>query len=348
MFTFEQIIFDFAPILFALAGFAVAFYVHHKKKTNMPMVCPLKGNCDTVTRSRYSTFLGVPVEKIGMLYYALVLIVYILNNVLAVGFPDVVMFLMIGITMGAFVFSLYLTFIQAFLVRSWCTWCLLSAGFSSFIFITALFGTHIDIVVLLKNYKTLIIVLHALAGAVGLGAATVSDVFFFKFMKDYRVSASEHEMVKTLSNVIWCALGLIIITGIGLFIPKSDVLLMSSKFLIKMTGVSVLVLNGLVLNMIVSPRLMDITFNEEHEHRSGELHVLRKLSFASGAISIVTWYTVFTLGLFPKIPVDYRTALLLYVLLLCFAVLCSQVMDRRMVRNYQKAHALSTPNEKRL
>ncbi len=338
MFASEQLLFNIAPIVFALAGSSVASYVHIKKTTNLPMVCPLKGDCDSVTRSRFSTFLGIPVETIGLAYYALVAVVYALNTILPSGLPDVVMFLTIGVTIGAFVFSLYLTFIQAFVVRSWCTWCLLSAGFSTFIFITAVFGTHIDIIVLLKNYKTLIIVLHALAGAVGLGAATVSDVFFFKFMKDYKVSQSEHEMVKTLSNVIWCALGIIIVTGIGLFVPKSDVLLMSSKFLIKMTGVGVLVLNGLVLNLLVSPRLMDITFHEGYDHKSGELHALRKLSFASGSISIVTWYMVFTLGLFPKIPVDYRTALLLYVALLCFAVAGSQFMDRRMVRNYRHEH----------
>ncbi len=340
MFTFQQLFFNLAPVIFGIAGFIVASYVYHKKKTDAPMVCPLKGDCDAVTRSRFSKFLGIPVEKLGMFYYGLVAIVYGLYNLMPQFFSDTVIFVMLWITIGAFIFSLYLTFIQAFVVRKWCTWCLFSAGFSTFIFITVLFGAHIDVVGLLKDYRTIIIIIHALAAAVGLGAATVSDVFFFKFMKDYRISENEHEMVKTLSNVIWAALGLIVLTGIGLFIPKSEILLQSTKFLIKMTGIGVLIVNGLFLNLLVSPRLIEITFREDHNHKDGELHLLRKLSFVFGSISIVTWYGVFVMGLLPSIPVDYRTALMLYILLLCFAVTGSQIMDRRMVRKYKAEHMM--------
>lgn len=343
MTIFEQIFFDLGPIIFALAGFGVAFYVFIKKKTAQPMVCPLNGHCDVVTSSRFSKFFGIPVERIGMVYYALIMLVYVVHNLIPWLLSETAIFLVTGVTIGAFAFSAYLVFLQGFVIRQWCTWCLFSAGFSTLIFITAVFGANIELVPLLAKYKTFIVILHALAAAIGLGAATVTDIFFFRFLKDYKISTGENEMMKTLSNVIWFALGLMIVTGVGLFLPESERLLESSKFLTKLVAVGVVIVNGIFLNFVVSPRLVDISFGEPHDHKSGELHFMRKLSFALGAVSIVSWYTIFILGSLKSIPVSFGTALSLYVLLLASAITMSQLFDRKMVRDYSKSHRDQTP-----
>ncbi len=334
MTLFEQIFFSLGPIIFGLAGLSVAGYVFWKKKTAQPMVCPLNGECEVVTTSQYSKFLGIPVEKIGILYYGLIVLVYTLHALIPWLLSDTVLFFIMGITIASFVFSLYLIFIQAFVLRKWCTWCLFSAGFSTFIFVTAVFGTQIDLVGLLTHYKMLIVILHALAAAVGVGTATVTDIFFFRFLRDYRISKGEHELMKTLSNIIWFALGVIVVTGIGLFIPRSEELLQSSKFLIKMVAVGVVIVNGVFLNLLVSPRLMEISFGESHDHKTGELHYFRKLSFALGAISITTWYTIFILGSLKSIPIDFGSALALYLLLLAGAITMSQLFDRKMRHDF--------------
>lgn len=343
MTIFEQIFFNLGPIIFGLAGLTVAGYVYIKKKTAQPMVCPLNGECEMVTTSRYSKFFGLPVELMGIFYYGLIILVYVLHNLIPWLLSDTIIFLLTGVTIGAFVFSLYLIFIQAFVLKKWCTWCLFSAGFSTFIFITAVFGAQIDLSAFLAEYRTVIIVLHALSAAVGLGAATVTDVFFFRFLKDYRISAGENGMMKILSNIIWFALGMIVVTGVGLFIPESERLLDSAKFLTKVVAVGVVIVNGIFLNLLVAPRLVDITFRESHDHKSGELHFLRKLSFALGAVSIVSWYTIFILGSIKSIPLSVGAAIALYALLLCFAVTASQLMDKKMVRDYSKNHHDNTP-----
>ncbi len=332
----EQVFFNLGPIIFGLAGFFVAFYVYIKKKTAKPMVCPLNGECDVVTTSKYSKFFGINVEILGMLYYLFIVFIYVLHNLIPWLLSPTIIFLVTGITIGAFIFSVYLVFIQAFILKKWCTWCLFSAGFSTFIFITALFGAKIDLPELLSQHRTFIIVLHALAGAVGVGTATITDILFFKFLKDYKISQSEHDLMNTLSNVIWFALGLIVITGIGLYIPESERLLNSSKFITKVTAVFVLILNGVMLNLIVSPKLMEITFGAEHEHIKGELKTLRKLSFALGAISISSWYLVFILGSLKKIPVTPKMGILLYFVLLLVAITFSQLFDRYMVAKRKK------------
>lgn len=335
-FVLEKIFFDFGPIIFGIAGFLLASYVYTKKQKQEVMVCPMNGSCDEVVNSRYSKFLGVPVEIMGMIYYAFIVLsyTYIFLNVDTVS--DTFKFFITGITVGAFFFSVYLVIIQAFILRKWCTWCLFSAGFSTFIFVTAVFGVDLSLILLLAKYKTVIVIFHAFAAAIGVGAATITDIFFFKYLKDYKISESEHKTMETLSGVIWVALGVLVITGIGLFIPQSEKLLESSKFITKSVAVLVLVINGIMLNLSISPRMMEITFGDNFSHQKGELHFMRKLAFALGGISIVSWYTIFILGSLKSIPVSIGTGICLYIALLCAAIIGSQVFDQMMINKRKK------------
>ena len=61
----------------------------------------------------------------------------------------------------------------------------------------------------------------------------VTDVFFMKFLKDYKISESESEILDTLSQVVWFALGLLILTGFALFLPTSWEYLAKTKFIAK-------------------------------------------------------------------------------------------------------------------
>jgi len=335
-FILENLFFEFGPIFFAICGFLLASYVYTKKHKKENLVCPMDGSCDEVVNSRYSKFLGVPVEVMGMFYYAFIVLTYTYIFLNAQNVSDLFKFFMTGITVGAFFFSVYLVIIQAFILRMWCTWCLFSAGFTTFIFVTAVFGTDISLVALLAEYKPVIVFFHAFAAAIGVGAATVTDIFFFKFLKDYKISESEHKTMETLSAVIWVALGLLVLTGIGLFIPESERLLQSSKFLTKSVAVGVLILNGIMLNLAISPRMMEITFGDNFSHQRGELHFMRKLSFALGAISISSWYVIFILGSLKSIPVSIGTGISLYILLLIVAIAGSQAFDRYMIYKRKK------------
>lgn len=340
----KTIFFSFGPVVFGLAGFALSLYISIKKAKAQPLVCPMNGECDVVTTSKYSKFFGVPVERIGVVYYLLVILVYTIHALMPWFVSDSIMFLMTGITIGAFFFSAYLVFIQGFILKKWCTWCLFSAGFSTFIFITAVFGANIAIAGFLAKYRGSLIVLHTLSAAIGVGAATITDVMFFKFLKDYRISQSEQSLMNTLSNVIWFALGMIVITGIGIFIPESERLLTSSKFLIKVLAVCVVIVNGSILNLVVSPKMVKMDFGSSDGSKS--LRSLRKLSYALGAISITSWYTIFILGSLKSIPFSFTKAVLFYVILLVVAVIGGQLMDRRMVKSKEEKDKLVSTSPK--
>ena len=112
--------------LIATAGLGLSAYIHFHKRTAKPLVCPIGYHCDAVIHSDYSRFLGCPVEVLGILYYALV----------AVSFWAPSAYPILQILSGAaFGFSLYLVGVQMFVLRQWCTWCLISAALCTGIFI---------------------------------------------------------------------------------------------------------------------------------------------------------------------------------------------------------------------
>lgn len=335
--NFEILFFNWGPVLFSVAGLVLALYIFvTKQNKKKPLVCPIGGHCDAVVHSKYSKFLGVPVELLGAGYYLLIAVVYGAHALAVVVWSDTFLFFVTAFSVLAFLFSVYLVFIQAFTLKNWCTWCLFSAGFTTFIAVLAVFGASFDLVRLLAEYKGVIVFFHALAAAVGVGATTVTDVLFFKFLKDFKISHSEKSVMDTMSHIIWIALGLLIVTGVGLYLPASERLLDSSKFLVKVVAVVVITLNGLLLNFIISPWLTKLDFEEKHPEK-GESRLFRKLSFATGAISISSWYIVFFLGSIRSIPLSFRVGLFTYVAIVFVAVLGSQMYEKHLVakrKNY--------------
>lgn len=130
-------------IFAAFGGFLLAFYIWHKKSSSEKLVCPIGADCDAVVHSKYASFFGIPVEVLGIFYYGLVGVSYGIFLAVPALVSAVVLFFVLTASAAALLFSLYLTFIQAVLLRQWCTWCLLSAGFCIFIFGAALAGSDL-------------------------------------------------------------------------------------------------------------------------------------------------------------------------------------------------------------
>lgn len=136
-------IFNFVVIASSLAGFLIALYILLQKRKLHPVVCPMKGNCDAVVKSEYSKFFHIPVEYLGIAYYLLIFFSYLFLFVIP-SFNQqhpLFTFSVLSLSLVAFLFSIYLTFIQAFLIRQFCTWCLLSAFLCVTIFIAAINGS---------------------------------------------------------------------------------------------------------------------------------------------------------------------------------------------------------------
>jgi uncharacterized membrane protein len=318
---------DIIMIFLGFFGFVLAFYIYTKKRAKKPLICPLRTNCETVITSKYSRIAGIPVEILGMLYYATVALFHaalVIAPTIATPPVSLISFIL---SATAVAFSFYLIAVQAFAIKQWCTWCIGSAILCISILSFTITSLPYDIIALLGAYKPIIVILHALAAGIGVGATTITDVFFFKFLKDYKISEGEEDVLHTMSQILWIALGVLIVTGVSLYLPNTEVLNQSSKFLLKVFVVGVITVNGIILNLVISPRLATICFGGEHNHHPGELHYLRRLAFACGAISITSWYIAFILGSIKKIALPTGTLVLLYIGVLLCAVIGSQIFD---------------------
>ena len=113
-----------AIALVALAGIAVSsISLYHHFATTKTSFCNFgeSFNCDIVNRSGYSTVLGVPVALIGILGYLLIL-------ALATVYRDKLEtpILLLVTTVAGLGFALYLTYIEKFVLFTWCILCLSS------------------------------------------------------------------------------------------------------------------------------------------------------------------------------------------------------------------------------
>lgn len=328
----QNILFTFLVVVTALGGLSLASYIHYKKKRRQPITCPLDSDCDTVVHSEYAYFLGLPVELLGMFYYGLIAVVYGAFLFAPAVNTSLVVFLILGASIVAFFFSLYLTFVQAVAIKEWCTWCLISAGLSTLVLLFSLAGLRFGLIALLEEYQEVVKIMHLFGIALGVGGATIANVFFFKFLKDLRISENEADNMRTLSQVIWFALAVLVLSGIGTYLPHFSALNASSNFLVKTAALAVLVAVGAVLNIFIAPRLVRISFGAEHDHEPGELHRARKFAFALGVISLLSWYAVFVLSVARAELLSTFTLFLLYALTLVIGVIASQLIERSFSR----------------
>ena len=104
-----------------------------------PMICLGGGTgCDEVRVSSYSHLWGIPLPAYGVLMYVTLALLIIAESLVAAGFAKLIRWAVTGIAGAGFLFSLYLTGIEAFVLHSWCTWCMISAASVTLIFAFAL------------------------------------------------------------------------------------------------------------------------------------------------------------------------------------------------------------------
>ncbi len=121
-------------VALALAGVVVSSVsLHHHYGTSQTNYCDFGAsfNCDIVNRSVYSTVLGVPDALIGICGYGLLLALATFYRTKA----EAPLMLLIAST-GGLGFALYLTYIEKFVLATWCILCL--SSLTLIVLITAL------------------------------------------------------------------------------------------------------------------------------------------------------------------------------------------------------------------
>lgn len=123
-------------LVLGLLGLLDAAYLTAQHYIGAPIICGVGHGCDYVLSSEYSTLFGIPIALFGMAFYFSVV-------VLAAAYIDTknILFLKLiaaGSTI-AFLISMFLVYIQAFVIGQFCTYCLTSATISTLLFISSIY-----------------------------------------------------------------------------------------------------------------------------------------------------------------------------------------------------------------
>lgn len=119
----------------ALLGFADATYLFAKHFVDVPLPCNLTRGCESVLTSKYATVGPIPVAFFGVIYYLTVLTLGFLYKR---GGNENLGTMLSGLTAIGVVVSGFLIYLQLFVIKSICLYCMFSAASSITLFVLSI------------------------------------------------------------------------------------------------------------------------------------------------------------------------------------------------------------------
>jgi uncharacterized membrane protein len=116
-----------APLLLSLAGMGISGYLVAKRLTGGGLACSRWAQCDVVNNSMYAVMYGVPVSVIGLAGYLLLLAVGVAVLLTEGPAHRRLLALALLLALGGVGFSIYLTYVEIYLIQALCSWCVASA-----------------------------------------------------------------------------------------------------------------------------------------------------------------------------------------------------------------------------
>ena len=121
--------------LVALAGVFVALYLTLYKLGYIGTLACAVGSCETVQTSKWATFLGYPVGAWGVAYYLGVLALALVGLTGRYADSSRLSDVLVGVTGFGLLFSLWLTYLELFVIHAICQWCVVSAILATILFV---------------------------------------------------------------------------------------------------------------------------------------------------------------------------------------------------------------------
>lgn len=120
----------------SLLGLADAIYLTVQHVTGQSVICTIVSGCSEVLSSQYAVVAGVPLALFGAAAY---FAVFSLATLAAFGYR-IAGTLLIPLVLLMFLFSLWLIYLQGFVIGAWCQFCLLSAAVTTALTVTVVIG----------------------------------------------------------------------------------------------------------------------------------------------------------------------------------------------------------------
>lgn len=125
--------------LLSLLGLADALYLTIEHVTGQSVQCTIISGCSEVLSSRYAVVAGVPLASIGAAAY---FTVFSLATLAAFGYRFAAS-LLTPLVVAMFLVSLWLIYLQAFVIREFCQYCLFSAAVTVMLLVVVLIGLRL-------------------------------------------------------------------------------------------------------------------------------------------------------------------------------------------------------------
>lgn len=123
-----------ASIVLVVIGLLVSVYMTIYKLTENNAMCLGSGDCSTVNASKYSEIYGIPVGAVGVLGYAAILVLHLIENRNKFLRQNALLFIF-GLALTGFLFTLYLVYVEFAILKAICPFCLTSQITMTIVFI---------------------------------------------------------------------------------------------------------------------------------------------------------------------------------------------------------------------
>ncbi len=125
-----------ALVTVSFVGFLDATYLTASHYLDAPLPCSILEGCEQVTNSEYAVVFGIPVALGGVFYYLSIFI-------LSVAYLDIrnnkILYIIPPLTAIGFLASVWFVYLQLFIIKAICPYCMLSAATSTILFILGIF-----------------------------------------------------------------------------------------------------------------------------------------------------------------------------------------------------------------
>lgn len=310
-------------LILALLGCSIllyAFLKRLKKEDKAPPYDPYKD--DPIIHIRNKLFFEIPVEKIFLAYFIFVALSSLVHLIFGIRYTeiDLVILYLSGITLFL---GIYKMAMSVGVANKFNIWLLASMLLSLLLFISVYSSFPEELAPFLEQTKNYHLSIHFLGLSMGLGGTLVIDIMFSHFMKKYAISKRESVIMHLISQMIIFGIFLLILSGAALLITDYNAFVENPRFIMKMIAVLVVIINGGLLNLYLTPKMKKISLKEKDR---SNYEKLTRISFALGAVSIVSWLAAFLLAMLKDLfDLPLNQLLLGYAVLLSIAIGGSQM-----------------------
>jgi uncharacterized membrane protein len=120
---------DIAIPVLSIIGLGASIYLTYVEVTHTRALCGPVGDCNAVQSSPYAKLFGVvPIGLVGAIGYIAILITWLWRRFRTDSLSRVAGPIMYGMALFGMLFSIYLTYLELFVIHAVCIWCLSSAA----------------------------------------------------------------------------------------------------------------------------------------------------------------------------------------------------------------------------